>query len=179
MSPASTTDMAPSSTRKPTVGRTGAWSVGAAETRTVPSASTAPRSHSVTAVDGRHCRSAWWASRYPMSCSSMASVARTSAAVPAGPKTASGDGWNDVIQRDVMTSLRSVVWSLCRWVRNSAAERAGAGAGGRGAHEDAASAVEEQVTGGRADERGGTGSQRVGERAAAAQDDRLHGAPLV
>ena len=57
-----------------------------------------------------------------MSRSSMASVAATSAAVPTGPKTGSGLGWNEVIQREVMTSLRSVVWSLCRWVRNKRLE---------------------------------------------------------
>ena len=32
----------------------------------------------------------------------MASVASTSVAVPAGPKTRSGLGWNDMIQRDVI-----------------------------------------------------------------------------
>ena len=32
----------------------------------------------------------------------------------------SGDGSKDMTQRDVMTSFRSVMWSLCRWVRSTA-----------------------------------------------------------
>ena len=49
----------PSSIRKPTVGRTGRM-VGRRGRRpgTGPSSKTAPRSHSTTSADGRHCRSA-------------------------------------------------------------------------------------------------------------------------
>ncbi len=55
-----------------------------------------------------------------MSGSSMASVASTNDRVPTGPNTVSGLGRKDIAQRMVMMSLRSVMWSLCRWVRNTA-----------------------------------------------------------
>ncbi len=50
----------------------------------------------------------------------MASVACTRVAVPPGPKTGNGFGWRDMIQRVVTTSLKSVMWSLCKCVRNTA-----------------------------------------------------------
>jgi hypothetical protein len=55
-----------------------------------------------------------------MSGSSIASVAATSAAVPAGAEDGQGLGANDMAHRMVKMSLRSVMWSLCRWVRNRA-----------------------------------------------------------
>ena len=55
-----------------------------------------------------------------MSGASVASVASTTSAVPGGPMTGSGFGPIVVTQRVVMTSDRSVMWSLCRWVSSSA-----------------------------------------------------------
>ena len=80
-----------------------------------------------------------------MSGSSIASVAWSSVAVPTGPKTGRGLGSNDMTHRVVTMSLRSVMWSLCRCVRNNAAERPGARCHRCGAHQDTAPAVEQQV----------------------------------
>src|SRR5665213_1789260 len=60
-----------------------------------------------------------------MSASSIASVASSSRWVPGGPMTTRGLGWNDRAQRMVKMSLRSVMWSLWRWVRITA-RKAGA-----------------------------------------------------
>ena len=53
-----------------------------------------------------------------MSGASIASTASSVEAVPGGPNTERGLGANDVTQRMVKTSFRSVMWSLCRWVKN-------------------------------------------------------------
>jgi hypothetical protein len=59
------------------------------------------------------------------------------------------------------------------------AQRPGRRSGSCGPHEDAAPAVEEQITGGGAHKGRGPGAQRVGQRAAAAEDDGLHGIDLL
>lgn len=55
-----------------------------------------------------------------MSGSSEASRASTTAWVPTGPTMVSGVGSKVMTQRVVITSFRSVMWSLCRWVSTTA-----------------------------------------------------------
>ncbi len=55
-----------------------------------------------------------------MSGPSDATMWSTTACVPTGPTTVSGVGANVMTHREVITSLRSVMWSLCRWVSSTA-----------------------------------------------------------
>ena len=100
-------------------------------------------------------------------------------AVPAGPYTGSGLGVNDMTHRMVKTSLRSVMWSLCRWVRNTARKAPAPEADGGGPHEHTPPAVEQQIADRGADQGRRPGPLGVGDRAAAAQDDYLQGAPRI
>ena len=60
--------------------------------------------------------------RYPISKPNAFSVASTTSAVPGGPMIGSGagSGANVVTHRVMITSPRSAMWSLCRWVSSSA-----------------------------------------------------------
>ena len=94
--------------------------------------------------------------------------------MPTGPKTVSGFGVNDVAHRVVMTSLRSVTWSLWRWVRKTARNAPGPRQGAGRPQEHATAGVEEEVARRRAHQRGGSGPVGGRERTAAAQDHYLH-----
>jgi hypothetical protein len=54
-----------------------------------------------------------------MSSLSIAIVRSAKAAVPMGPVTGSGDSTGHAAHLVVTRSLKSVTWSLCKWVRNT------------------------------------------------------------
>src|SRR5579872_399104 len=111
--------------RKPSVGATGAWSVAKAVTCTSPRSKASPGSSSVTSTFGGSFRSAWWSMRYFTSSASIASTASTVACNPFGPKTRSGAGCAGITQWVVITSFRSLMWSECMCVINTAVSAGG------------------------------------------------------
>ena len=110
-----------------------------------------------------------------MSRSSMASVARTRSAVPTGPY----DGqWirlerHHPTGRDDVVEISGVV--AVEVSQEESSERPCPRSGRGRAHEHATPAVDEQVARLRSDQGGRTGTGRIGEWAAAAEHDDLHG----
>ena len=87
-----------------------------------------------------------------------------------------GSGANVVTQRVMITSPRSAMWSLCRWVSSSAVKVVGADADRRGPLLHAAAAVDQERLPARAHQRRRSGPGGVGDRAAGAeQGDLDHG----
>ena len=106
---------------------------------------------------------------------------RRRSCVPGGPITRSGAGAKVVTQRLVITSLRSVMWSLWRCVSTSAVSWLAVTADRRRPHEDTPAAVEQEGGAARADEGGRAGAERVDERAAGAEEgdlDHRHGSVI-
>ena len=104
-----------------------------------------------------------------MSGSSDARMWSTTARVPTGPTIVSGVGSNVMTQRVVITSLRSVMWSLWRWV-SSTAERLRRAEPGRGEpHQHAAAGVDEVVLVAGRDQRRRSGTIGARHRAAGAE----------
>ena len=108
-----------------------------------------------------------------MSEARLASVASTTAFVPGGPTIVKGVGVKVDTHRVVITSPRSVMWSLWRCVSRSALRPPARDADGRGAHEDAPTAVDEHGGAAGPHERRGPGPLRVGKGAPGAEEDDL------
>ena len=98
----------------------------------------------------------------------------------AGPKIGSGVGAGHMTQCVVTTSLRSVMWSLCRWVRSTASsmERQHTGRR-RGACTTPRPASKRKMALPRPHERRRPGPVRVGKRVAGTEQRDVHGSPQM
>ena len=97
----------------------------------------------------------------------------TTAAVPGGPTIGSGIGAGAITQRVVTTSLRSQMWSECRWVSSTAASCSGSTPAAASRMQHAAAGVDQQQQAAGPHERRRAGPVRVGQRVAGAQQGDL------
>ena len=79
----------------------------------------------------------------------------------------------------VKMSLRSVMWSLWRWVRNSALMAPAPDATGGRPHQDTPATVDHEISDGCANQGGRPGSIGVGQGTSTPEDDDLHGASFL
>ena len=85
---------------------------------------------------------------------------------------------SDSIQNVVTTSLKSVMWSECRWVRKTAVSWPMPAPGGHEPHQHPPAAVDQQLLAAGLDQRGRARPERIRQRVPRPQRRHLHAASL-